>query len=284
MSTNKTGQKAANKQSVTIIKPLKGWVSINFRELWNHRELLYFLIWRDIKIRYKQTIFGFLWAVIQPLMMMLVFTLFFGKLAGVPSNGIPYPLFCYAALLPWTLFSEGLTRASNSVDASLIQKVYFPRIILPTASILSPLIDFIFAIIPLLGLMFFYGYMPNERMLLFLPLCVLVLMLSLGVGLWLAAINVEYRDIRYVIPFTVQLLMFASPIIYSSNFVPPRFQVAYGLLNPISGILEGFRWAITGTTPPSLQQLFASTGIILVILVSGAYFFQRRQGAFADYI
>jgi lipopolysaccharide transport system permease protein len=286
MSTNKIKQKAVNKQPVTIIKARKGWVPINLRDIWTYRELIYFFIWRDIKVRYKQTAFGFLWAIIQPLLMMIVFSLFFGKLAGVPSNGIPYPLFSYSALLPWTLFSEGLTRSSNSLasEANLIQKVYFPRIILPLSSILSPLVDFFFAFLVLFGLMFYYGYIPTARMFMLPALLILQLMLTLGGGFWLSAINVEYRDIRYAIPFFIQLLMFASPIIYSSSFVPERYQAAYGLINPLSGIIEAYRWAILGTTPPNIQQLLASAVIILVILISGAFFFRRREAVFADYI
>ncbi len=286
MSINKTKPRTATKQPVTIIQPRKGWVPVNLRDMWTYRELIYFFVWRDIKIRYKQTAFGFLWAIIQPLMAMIVFSIFFGKLAGVPSEGIPYPLFSYSALLPWTLFSEGLTRSSNSLagEANLIQKVYFPRIILPLSSILSPLVDFFIAFLVLFGLMFYYGYMPTERMLLIPALLILQLMLTLGGGFWLSAINVEYRDIRYAIPFFIQLLMFASPIIYSSSFVPERYQAAYGFINPISGIIEGFRWAILGTAPPNIQQLIASAGIIVVILISGAFFFRRREAVFADLI
>ncbi|OGO01492.1 MAG: hypothetical protein A2Y90_02130 [Chloroflexi bacterium RBG_13_52_12] len=218
--------------------------------------------------------------------MMLVFTLFFGKLAKVPSEGVPYPLFSYAALLPWTLFSESLTRASNSLvnDTNLIQKVYFPRILIPMSSILSPLVDFAIAFVVLVGLMLYYHYLPTV-MLLWLPAFLLLqLMLALGMGLWLSAINVEFRDVRYAVPFLIQLWLFASPVIYSSSFVPERFQVAYGIINPMSGIIEGFRWAILGTAPPSYLQLITSAAIIIVILISGVFYFRRREMAFADYI
>jgi lipopolysaccharide transport system permease protein len=253
--------------------------------LWTYRELLYFLVWRDIKVRYKQTVIGIAWAVIQPLLTMVVFTLFFGTLAKVPSEDIPYPLFSFAALVPWTLFSSGITRASTSLvqDANIIQKVYFPRLLTPLASILSPLADFAISLVVLICLMFYYHYPPFITML-WLPLFLLLeLVLALGVGLWLAAINVEYRDVAYATPFLIQIWLFASPVIYSSNFVPERFQVAYGLLNPMSGIIEGFRWAILGTQPPS-YLIIASAAIIAIILISGAFYFRRRERVFADVV
>jgi lipopolysaccharide transport system permease protein len=270
---------------VTIIRPPRGWIPVNLRELWVYRELLYFLAWRDVKIRYKQTVLGFAWAIIQPLFMMIVFSLFFGQLAGVPSEGIPYPLFSYAAVLPWTLFAEGLTRSSNSLvqEANLLQKVYFPRLIMPLSGIVSPLVDFAIAFVVLFGLMFYYAYYPGVTML-WLPLfLILQLMLALGVGLWLSAINVEYRDIRYVIPFLVQIWLFASPVVYSTTFVPERFQTAYSVLNPMAGIIEGYRWAILGTEPPS-YLLAASAAITIVILFSGAFYFRRRERTFADVV
>jgi len=247
--------------------------------------LLYFLVWRDIKVRYKQTVIGIAWAIIQPLLTMVIFTLFFGTLAKVPSEDIPYPLFSFAALVPWTLFASGINRASTSLvqDANIIQKVYFPRLLTPLASILSPLADFVISLVVLIGLMFYYHYSPFITML-WLPLFLLLeLVLALGVGLWLAAINVEYRDVAYATPFLIQLWLFASPVIYSSSFVPERFQVAYGLLNPMSGIIEGFRWAILGTKPPSVL-IIASAAIITVILISGAFYFRRRERVFADVV
>jgi len=270
---------------VTVIRPPKGWIPINLRELWAYRELLYFFTWRDIKVRYKQTLFGFAWAIIQPVFMMIVFSLFFGALAKLPSEGIPYPLFSYAAVLPWTLFSEGLTRSSNSLvqDANLLQKVYFPRLLMPLAGILSPVVDFAVAFIVLIGLMLYFGYYPSVMMLLILPFLLLELMLATGIGMWLSAINVEYRDVRYAIPFLIQLGLFASPVVYPVTFVPERFQAVYGLLNPMAGIIEGFRWAILGTKPPS-YLLIASVAIIIVILISGAFYFRRREKAFADIV
>jgi lipopolysaccharide transport system permease protein len=275
-----------NSHESVIIGPPKKWGALNFREIWAYRELLYFFVWRDIKIRYKQTVIGIAWAVLQPFFMMLIFTLFFGTLAQVPSEGIPYPLFCYAALLPWTLFSEALNRSSNSLiqDTNLIQKVYFPRIIIPFSSILAPLVDFVFAFVILIALMIYYHYAPTV-LILWLPVfLILELLLALGLGLWFSAINVRFRDVRYAVPFLIQLLMFASPVIYSSSFVPPRFQIAYGIINPMSGMIEGFRWAILGTQPPSYLQLITSAGIIIVILFTGFFTFQRRQADFADVI
>jgi lipopolysaccharide transport system permease protein len=268
-----------------IINSKKGLAFINFKELWAYRELLYFLTWRDIKVRYKQTVIGFAWAIIQPLLMMVVFSLFFGKLANVPSENIPYPLFSYAAVLPWTLFASSITRSSNSLiqDANLLQKVYFPRLLMPLASIFSPLVDFAIAFIILIGLMIYYAYYPTVIMLWIIPFLLLELMLALGIGLWLSAINVEYRDVAYAIPFLVQLGLFASPVVYSSTFVPERFQTAYGLINPMAGIIEGFRWATLGTQPPNFL-LIPSVAIIIVILFTGALYFRSREKAFADVV
>jgi len=284
-SVDKAKQVDTAAAPVTVIRPPKGWIPVNLRELWAYRELLYFFTWRDIKVRYKQTIFGFAWAVIQPVFMMIIFSLFFGTLAKVPSENIPYPLFSYAGVLPWTLFSEGLTRSSNSLvqDANLLQKVYFPRMLMPLSGILSPLVDFAIAFVVLIALMLYFSHYPAITMLGIIPFLILELMLALGIGLWLSAINVEYRDVRYAIPFLIQLGLFASPIVYPVTFVPERFQAVYGLLNPMAGIIEGFRWAILGTKPPS-YLLIASVAIIIVILISGAFYFRRREKAFADVV
>ena len=269
---------------ITIIRPPKGWIPINIRELWAYRELLYFFTWRDLKVRYRQTVVGFAWAVIQPLFMMVVFSLFFGTLAKIPSEGIPYPLFSYAALLPWTLFSSSMTQSSGSLikDANLLQKVYFPRLLTPLAATLSPLVDFVIAFIILLGLMFYYGYTPGIRILALPVFIGLELILALGVGLWLSALSVKYRDIPYVVPFLIQLGLFVSPVVYSSNLLPQRFQAIYGL-NPMAGVIEGFRWALLVTERPS-NLFFASVGIALLIFVTGAFYFRRRERAFADVV
>ena len=283
VSEDKADQMAIPAAPVTVIRPPRGWIPINLRELWAYRELLYFFTWRDIKVRYTQTVFGIAWAVIQPLFMMIIFSLFFGTLAKVPSENIPYPLFSYAGVLPWTLFAAGLTRSSDSLvqDVNLVQKVYFPRMLLPLAGILSPLVDFAIAFVILIGMMLYFGYYPGVTMFWILGFLVLELMLAAGLGLWLSAINVAYRDVRYAIPVLIQLGLYASPVVYSATFVPARFQTVYGLVNPMAGILEGFRWAVLGTKPPS-DLLFASVAIILVILISGAFYFRRREKAFAD--
>jgi len=273
------------KETVTVIRPPKGWLPIGLRELWAYRELLFFFVWRDIKVRYRQTVLGFAWAILQPVFMMIVFTLFFGTLAGITTEGIPKPLFYFAGLVPWTMFSEAITRSSNSLvgEANLLQKVYFPRLLMPLSGILSPVVDFTIAFVVLVGLMVYYGYYPDLTILLLPAFLLLELMLALGVGLWLSAINVEYRDIRYVIPFLVQLWLFASPVVYPATFVPERFQAAYGLINPMAGVIEGFRWAILGTKPPS-YLLVASAAIIVVILIFGAFYFRRRERTFADVV
>jgi len=273
----------ATETPVTTIRPLTGWVSVNIRELLAYRELLYFLTWRNVRVRYKQTVIGLAWAVVQPVFMTVIFTLFFGTLARIPSADIPYPLFSCAALLPWQLFASGLSQASNCLlyDSSLIQKVYFPRLILPISSVLSPLVDFLVGFAVLLGLMLYFGHMPGVTMLWLLPLLVLEFMFTLGMGLWLSAINIEYRDVVHILPFLIQLMLFASPVIYSSTFVPGRFQVAYGLLNPMSGIIEAYRWAILGTEAPS-YMIGASGAITLLVLISGVFFFLRRERIFAD--
>lgn len=269
---------------ITVIRPPKGWIPINLRELWAYRELLFFFTWRDLKVRYRQTVVGFAWAIIQPLFMMIVFSLFFGTLAKVPSEGIPYPLFSYAALLPWTLFSSGLTRASNSLvqEVNLLQKVYFPRLLLPLASILSPLADFAIAFLILIGLMFYFGYSPGIRILALPVFLALEMMFALGAGLWLSALSVKYRDIGYIVPFLVQLGLFVSPVVYSSNLLPERFQAIYGL-NPMVGVIEGFRWSLLVTERPS-NLFFVSVAMTIVILISGAFYFRRREKTFADVV
>lgn len=267
-----------------VIRPSRGWIPINLKDLWVYRELLYFLTWREIKVRYKQTVLGFAWAILQPFFMMIVFTLFFGNLAKIPSEGIPYPLFSYAALLPWTLFAEGINRSSISMVANvnLIQKVYCPRLIMPISGILSPLVDFAIAFTILIGMMFYFGYSPTIYVLLLPAFILLALMTSLGVGLWLSAINVKYRDVRYVIPFLTQLWLFASPVVYSSSLLPEKFRIIYGL-NPMAGVIEGFRWALLGTEPPG-ALIAVSVIIVVVILISGAFYFRRGEKTFADVI
>lgn len=283
MDSSKQGIEISSVRTV-VIRPSRGWIPVNLKDLWHYRELLYFLTWRTIKVRYKQTALGFTWAIIQPFTMMVVFTLFFGNLAKVPSEGIPYPLFNYAALLPWTLFAEGINRSSQSLvqDVNLVKKVYFPRLVMPLASILSPVVDFIIAFTILVGMMFYYSYSPTISVLWLPAFILLTLVTSLGVGLWLSAINVKYHDVRYVVPFLVQLWLFASPVVYSSSLLPQRFQIIYGI-NPMTGVIEGFRWALLGTEPPG-SMIAVSVVVVIVILVSGAFYFRRNEKTFADII
>ncbi len=268
----------------TIIEPSRGWIPVNLRDLWRYRELLYFLTWRDIKVRYKQTLLGFTWAIIQPFCMMIVFTLFFGNLAKIPSEGIPYPLFNYTALLPWTMFAAGVTRSSSSIvnETNLVKKVYFPRLIMPLAGILSPVVDFAIAFAILIGMMFYYGYVPTVNIILLPGFILLALLTALGVSLWLSAINAKYRDVRYTVPFLIQIWLFASPVVYSSSLLPEKYQLIYGL-NPMAGVIEGFRWALLGTNPPG-QLIGVSVIIVILVLVSGAFYFRRQEKTFADVI
>lgn len=267
------------------IAPSKGWVSLKLNELWEYRELLHFLIWRDLKVRYKQTALGAAWAIIQPFFTMVVFSLFFGRLAKVPSDGIPYPIFSFAALVPWTFFANGLTQSSNSLvgSANLITKVYFPRLTIPIASVFSGVVDFVLAFVVLLAMMLYYGIMPTVNVL-WLPLFLLLaLIASLGVGLWLSALNVEYRDVRYVVPFIIQFWLFVTPIAYPSSLLPEPWRTVYGL-NPMVGVVEGFRWALLGTKTAPGPLIAVSSTAALVILVTGAFYFRRMEKTFADIV
>jgi lipopolysaccharide transport system permease protein len=267
------------------IERSQGFVQIKIKELWEYRELLYFLIWRDIKVRYKQTALGVLWAIIQPVMTMVVFSIFFGKLGKLSSDGIPYPIFTFAALVPWTLFSNGLTQATGSLVASsnLIKKVYFPRLIIPVATVLAGVVDFLLSFGVLLVLMVYYGITPTINTL-WLPLfLVLTIIASLAVSLWLSALNVEYRDIRYVIPFLTQIWLFATPIAYSSTLLSEPWRTIYGL-NPMVGVVEGFRWALLGTNTQPGTMAIVSAVAALILLISGAYYFRRMEKTFADTI
>jgi lipopolysaccharide transport system permease protein len=265
------------------IRPTAGWVSLDWRELWAYRELIYFLAWREIKVRYKQTAIGVAWAVLQPLAMMLVFTIFFGRLASMPSEGIPYPLFAFAALLPWQLFSRTITEATNSLvaDQRLITRVYFPRIIIPLATTISGIVDFAISAGLLVALMLFYGVVPGMEIVWLPAFILLMLIAALGVGLWLSALNVEYRDVRYVLPFLNQFWLFVTPVVYPSSLVPERWQLLYGL-NPMVGVVEGFRWALLGVGQGPSLMLAVSTVISFALFVSGIVWFQRREQTFVD--
>jgi len=267
------------------IEPSKGWVSLKLRELWEYRELLYFLVWRDVKVRYKQTVLGVAWAIIQPFFTMVVFSVFFGKLAKVPSDGIPYPIFSYAALVPWTFFAQGLNQASNSLvrHSGLIKKVYFPRLALPIARLLAGTVDFVLAFITLLGMMLAYGIVPTVNVV-WLPLFLLLaLFTSLGISLWLSAMNVQFRDVGYTVPFIIQFWMFATPIAYPSSLLPEPWRTVYGI-NPMAGVVEGFRWALLGTETTPGPIVIASSLVALLLLISGAFYFRRMEKTFADVV
>lgn len=267
------------------IKPSKGWVSLGLHEIWEYRELLYFLTWRDIKVRYKQTILGAAWAIIQPIFTMVIFSLFFGRLARMPSDNVPYPIFSFTALVPWTFFANGLSQSANSVvmNANLIKKIYFPRLIIPISTVISGVIDFFLAFLVLIGMMIAYNIYPT-RAIVWLPmLLLLALITSLGAGLWFTALNVQFRDVRYAIPFLVQAWMFASPIVYPSRLLDEPWRTLYGI-NPMAGVVEGFRWALLGTDTQPGAMIIVSTLVALFLLVSGAYYFRRLEKTFADVV
>ena len=267
------------------IEPSQGWVSLQLRDLWEYRELLYFLTLRDIKVRYKQTILGATWAIIQPLFTMFIFSLFFGKLAQIPSDGIPYPIFSYAALVPWTFFANGLSQSANSLvaEANLIKKVYFPRLIVPLSAVVSGSVDFALAFIILLGMMWYFGSNPTVAILWLPLLLLLALITSLGVGLWLTSMNGQFRDIRYVIPFAIQAWMFATPIAYPSSLLDEPWRTIYGI-NPMVGVIEGFRWALLGTETKPEPIILVSALVAAGIFVSGMYYFRRMEKSYADVV
>jgi lipopolysaccharide transport system permease protein len=268
-----------------VIRPHAGWAGLGLRELWEYRELLFFLSWRDIRVRYKQTALGIAWAVIQPVLAMLVFTVFFGRLAKIPSDGIPYPLFSYCALLPWQLFAYALTESSNSLVANerLITRVYFPRLAVPISTVIAGLVDFGIAFCVLLAMMFAYGVHPTWAVVTLPAFLLLAIISALGVGLWLSALNVQYRDVRYALVFIVQIWLFLSPVAYSSSLVPERWRPLYGL-NPMAGVIEGFRWALLGKVEAPGPLLWVSILVAALILVGGLFYFRRMEKSFADVI
>ncbi len=270
---------------VLVIEPGRGWAVLDLRELWHYRELLYFLVWRDVKVRYKQTVLGASWAIIQPLFSMVIFSVVFGRLAGIGSDGVPYPVFSFAALVPWTFFSNGLIQASNSLvnSQNLIKKVYFPRLVLPMAAVSAGLVDFAIAFLVLLGMMFFYGIVPTANVVWIPALLLLAFVTALGVSLWFAALNVRYRDVAYMTPFVVQVWLFATPIAYPSSLLPESWRMLYGL-NPMVGVVEGFRWCLLGTAIVPGPIVSASAVAAIVILVGGAYYFRSLERDFADVV
>jgi len=270
---------------VIDITPQRGWLEINLAELWQSRELIYFFVWRDIKVRYKQTVIGAAWAVLQPFMTMVVFSLFFGHLAKMPSGGLPYPIFYYSALLPWIYFAGALQNATQSVveQRGVITKVYFPRLVLPLSAVASGLLDFAIGFVVFLGMMLYYRVHPGKALLLFPAFLLLAMATALGAGLWLSALNALYRDVRYAVPFLVQFWMFASPVAYPSSLVPVRWRWLYGL-NPMAGVIEGFRWCLTGRGQAPSLLLAASVGAVIVVLIGGLVFFRKIEATIADVV
>lgn len=267
------------------IEPSRGWVHLGLHELWEYRELCYFFVWRDVKVRYKQTALGAAWALLQPFLTMVVFSVFFGRLARIASEGVAYPLFCYAALLPWFLFAHGLTHASNSLveSGNLIKRVYFPRLLLPIAAVLSGIVDFVVSFGLFLGMMLYYGVVPTANVLWLPLLLLLTLIASLGAGVWLSAMNVKFRDVRYMIPFLTQFCLFATPIAYPTSLLSEPWRTVYGL-NPMAGVVEGFRWALLGTSKAPCGMLMVSVPVALALLLSGAVYFRRVEKTFADVV
>ena len=261
------------------------WLALDLVELWAYRELLYFFVWRDIKVRYKQTVIGAAWAVLQPVMTMLVFSLFFGTLAKIPSQGLPYPVFYYCALLPWMYFSTAMQGATNIVvdQQRVITKIYFPRVVLPIAAVLSGLLDFAISFAVFLGMMVYYRIVPTKAVIWLPAFTLLAILTALGVGLWLSALNALYRDVRYVLPFLVQFWMFASPVAYASSLVPAKWRLLYGL-NPMAGVIEGFRWALTGHGQPPGILLAASSAAVILLVFSGLVYYHAVEGTMADVV
>ena len=285
MISNEINNERVFAAPVIRIEPSRGWISLRLDELWEYRELLYFLAWRDIKIRYKQTALGAAWAIIQPFFTMVIFSIFFGRLAGIPSDGVPYPIFSFAALVPWTFFANSLNQSSNSLvsSANLIQKVYFPRLAVPIASVFSGMVDFVLAFIVLLGMMLYYGMLPTINVVWLPAFCLLAFVTSLGVGLWLSAMNVRFRDVRYTVPFLTQFWMFATPIAYPSSLLSEPWRTLYGL-NPMVGVIEGFRWGLLGTNTAPGGIIIISSLMAVAILVGGAFYFRRAEKSFADIV
>jgi len=276
---------ASTHPKITVIRPSSGWFDLDLGAVWRYRELLFFLVWREVKIRYKQAALGVAWAIVQPLFTVLIFTTIFGIFARFPSDGLPYPVFALAAVLPWTYFAEALRRGATGLvtDAELVRKIYFPRLIIPVAGVTSPLVDFLFGMLILIGVMAWYGLSPGWTILL-LPFWLLItLALALAIGLWLGPINVRYRDVMHTLPFITQVWMFATPIVYPLSMIPPKWQALYSI-NPMVGIVEGFRWSLLGTGMPNLLSIGISFAVIAIALAGGAVYFRKMERSFADVI
>lgn len=275
----------SNSMLVTYLRPSKGWLSINISELWRYRELIFFLTWRDIKVRYKQAVLGVAWAVLQPLLTVLIFTIVFGVLLSTPSSDLPYPLFAFSALLPWQLFASALQKSSVSLvgNANLITKIYFPRLAIPLSSVFAALVDFGVSFLVLIGMMIYYQYWPGWNIFWLIPILIMVIFTALSVGLWLSAFNVQYRDVQHMVPFIIQVWMYASPIVYPIDIIPEGiWRILYGL-NPMVGIIQGFRWALLGADQPDLTMLI-SIVVVIILLVSGLFYFRRMEKTFADIV
>ena len=257
-----------------------------WKDLWNYRELFYFLAWRDILVRYKQTVIGILWALLRPLLIMLVFTIIFGKLARLPSEGAPYPILVFAAMLPWQFFANAFSESSNSLigNANLISKVYFPRLVIPTSSVIVSFVDFLISGIILIGLMFWYNFWPSWKVITLPALIAVAFAAAMGAGLWIAALNVKYRDFRYIVPFIVQFGLYISPVGFSSSVVPDQYRLLYSI-NPMVGVIDGFRWAILGSDVSFyLPGFLLSIGLVALLLIGGLWFFRKTERTFADII
>lgn len=276
---------SADPLALTRITPSQGWVALQLREVWAYRELLYFLTWRDIKVRYKQTVLGAAWAIIQPFFTMIVFSLFFGRLAQMPSDGIPYPIFTYAALVPWTFFVYGMSQSANSLvtSSNLLKKVYFPRLCIPLATVFSGVVDFVLAFAVLVVMMLVYGLVPTVNVVWLPGFLLLALVTCLGVGLWLSAMNVQFRDVRYTVPFVTQFWLFATPIAYPSSLLSEPWRTLYGL-NPMVGVVDGFRWALLDTATAPGWGVVVSSVVAVLLLISGTYYFRRMEKTFADVV
>jgi lipopolysaccharide transport system permease protein len=268
-----------------VIEPRKGIFYVDVKSIWEYRELLYFLVWRDLKVRYKQTAIGIAWTILQPLISMLIFTVIFGYLGRIPSDGVPYPIFAFCGLLPWTYFAAALNRCMVSVvaDTQLVSKVFFPRLLLPLAGTMSGLIDFFISLFLFLGLMIWYGFALTWWLLVLPVFLLLALLTALGVGLWFAALNVRYRDIGYIVPFVTQVWMFASPVIYPASMIPERYRWLYSL-NPMAGVIEAFRWTLLGKANPDFSMMALSTVVVIIVFAGGVFFFRRMERTFADVI
>jgi lipopolysaccharide transport system permease protein len=285
LTTIQTRQSQPIIEPTVVIEPRKGIFHLDLKSIWEYRELLYFLVWRDLKVRYKQTVIGIGWTVLQPLIAMVIFTVIFGHFAKIPSDGVPYPIFAFCGLLPWTYFATALNRCMVSVvaDAQLVSKVFFPRLILPMAGTISGVIDFLISLALFLGLMVWYGFVVTWWLLILPLFLMLALLTALGVGLWVSALNVRYRDIGYVVPFITQVWMFASPVIYPVSMIPEKYHSLYSL-NPMVGVIEGFRWALLGTATPDFSAMAVSVVVVVSVFAGGLVFFRRMERTFADVV